>query len=226
MDKYEFISRLTKALGSISDEERSEALSYYKELIEDAGSENESDLIEHLGSPESIAESIILESGTVAVRNSASDQNASSAQQFGETAYNNSTAQQPQTGDNAPKYREVTRDGGTIVLLIIVAILTSPFWIAAFGTIFGLLVGLVATVFAVAFALCVSGIACFAAGIATLFEVAPIGLMLMGGGVILFSLTLMAAVPLCKGVVKLCIAAFRGLVKLLRSFIYKKEVVA
>ena len=60
MDKYDFIKRLDNALSPLSETERESALRYYKELFEDA--ENESELIEHLGSPEKIAENIIRES--------------------------------------------------------------------------------------------------------------------------------------------------------------------
>ena len=63
MDKYDFIKRLDNALSPLSETERESALRYYKELFEDA--ENESELIEHLGSPEKIAENIIRESGMI-----------------------------------------------------------------------------------------------------------------------------------------------------------------
>ena len=65
MDKYDFIKRLDNALEPLSESERESAINYYKELFEDAGYENESDLIEKLGTPESIAESIIRESGMI-----------------------------------------------------------------------------------------------------------------------------------------------------------------
>ena len=71
MDIYDFIKRLDNALSPLSETERESALRYYKELFEDA--ENESELIEHLGSPEKIAENIIRESGMIKNRDKESE---------------------------------------------------------------------------------------------------------------------------------------------------------
>lgn len=70
MDKYDFIKKLDNALEPLSEPERESALNYYKELFED--SENEAELIEHLGSPEKIAENIIKESGMISSQKSES----------------------------------------------------------------------------------------------------------------------------------------------------------
>ena len=59
MDKFDYINKLSKCLEELSDEEKNAALEYYKELFEDAGSENEQELIHKLGSPEELADNII-----------------------------------------------------------------------------------------------------------------------------------------------------------------------
>ena len=51
MNKNEYLDRLSKLLADISYEEHEEALSYYREYIEDAGIENEQRIIEELGTP-------------------------------------------------------------------------------------------------------------------------------------------------------------------------------
>lgn len=68
MDKFDYINKLSKCLEELSDEEKNAALEYYKELFEDAGSENEQELIHKLGSPEELADNIIRESGIVSVK--------------------------------------------------------------------------------------------------------------------------------------------------------------
>ena len=55
MSKNEFIDRLAQLLADIPPEERDEALTYYREYIEDAGLENEEAIMQELGSPEEIA---------------------------------------------------------------------------------------------------------------------------------------------------------------------------
>ena len=52
MSKNEFIDRLAQLLADVSPEERDEALTYYREYIEDAGLENEEAILQELGSPE------------------------------------------------------------------------------------------------------------------------------------------------------------------------------
>ena len=68
MDKYDYIDTLKANLSELSEDERISAINYYKELFEEAGSENEQDLIQRLGSAQELAAKIIRESGMVAVR--------------------------------------------------------------------------------------------------------------------------------------------------------------
>lgn len=58
MSRWEFMRRLEELLSDISPSEREEALQYYNEYINDAGRENEEEVIRSLGSPEQVAESV------------------------------------------------------------------------------------------------------------------------------------------------------------------------
>lgn len=55
MSRWEFMRRLEELLSDISPNEREEALQYYNDYFNDAGRENESSVIEALGSPEQVA---------------------------------------------------------------------------------------------------------------------------------------------------------------------------
>lgn len=55
MNRVEFMTALEKLLVSISEDERQEALQYYENYFEDAGPENEEQVIKELGSPEKVA---------------------------------------------------------------------------------------------------------------------------------------------------------------------------
>jgi len=104
MDKYDFIKRLENALSPLSETERESALKYYKELFED--SENENELIEHLGSPEKIAENIIRESGMI-------DKTEKNSENFTR-----------ESDTNIPEWKKIlNRITQDKILLIIVAIL-------------------------------------------------------------------------------------------------------
>ncbi|MGN0312299.1 MAG: DUF1700 domain-containing protein [Lachnospiraceae bacterium] len=58
MSKQEFLNRLDHLLSDISPEERADALTFYENYFEDAGPENEANVISELGSPEKVAVSI------------------------------------------------------------------------------------------------------------------------------------------------------------------------
>ncbi len=58
MNRAEFMRRLTALLQDVPPAEREEALTYYNEYFDDAGEENEADVIAALGSPEELAKSI------------------------------------------------------------------------------------------------------------------------------------------------------------------------
>lgn len=55
MNREEFLTQLKSLLTGISEEEREEALQYYEDYFEDAGPEQEAQVIQELGSPEKVA---------------------------------------------------------------------------------------------------------------------------------------------------------------------------
>ena len=55
MSRWEFMRQLEELLSDISPNEREEALQYYNDYFNDAGRENEQEVIAALGSPEQVA---------------------------------------------------------------------------------------------------------------------------------------------------------------------------
>ena len=58
MNREEFLRQLEQLLRDIPESERREAIEYYQNYFEDAGPEREAEIIEELGSPYEVAESI------------------------------------------------------------------------------------------------------------------------------------------------------------------------
>ena len=58
MNREQFLNRLEILLQDISEEERVEALAFYRSYFEDAGENKEEDIIRELESPEKVAQSI------------------------------------------------------------------------------------------------------------------------------------------------------------------------
>lgn len=58
MSRTEFMNELRTLLQDIPEEEREEALQYYSDYFDDAGAENEEQVIRELGSPQKVAATI------------------------------------------------------------------------------------------------------------------------------------------------------------------------
>lgn len=201
MNKDEFLRQLEVLLSGISQEERTEALAFYRSYFEDAGEANEAKILEELESPQKVADSIIKDLGV-----QPGEACSSGAQGAAQNA-----AYSTQEKDGMP--------GWAIVLLVI----TSPVWLVMILVILSALLGIVAALFGIAIAvvavmgaLLICGVVLFGAGIGTAFAGNPaIGIGLMGGGLIVLAFGVLAVVLVVwifggflpwalKGIWKLC----------------------
>lgn len=117
MTSAEFLQQLAANLQCLQEEERANAMAYYREYFEEAGEENEAEAVEHLGSPQSVAERIIKEVGDGRASEAAS---ASSVRYASPPAYQYDGAAASTASNNT----------GRIIFAIIMILLTIPFWIA------------------------------------------------------------------------------------------------
>lgn len=121
-----FLTQLEQCLSSLTTEEKENAMSYYREYLEEAG-ENAQQAVEHLGSPQSVAENILSE-----MRETHDD------------------------ALNEQKPEQQKASAGNIVIGIIVLIVTSPFWgtiaVLWLSILFSLCVILLSLVFSAVFA--------------------------------------------------------------------------
>lgn len=190
MTREEFLRRLNELLSDVTDEERAEAIRFYEEYLDDAGPEQEAQVLAELGSPEKVA--AIIRANVPGSRvqpepQAAQAQSGPAAPGAGAAAaiplppYARPGAAQP-----APPRKGMS---DRTILLIILAVVLFPLWIGLAGTIFGILMGLVgaalglffggvATVVSIVAVLTANTPAAFAAGWPTgLFMV---GLCLLG----------------------------------------------
>lgn len=58
MDRAEFLNRLEAQLLDVPQAEREEALQYYEDYLNDAGDAGDFDILQELGTPEKVADSI------------------------------------------------------------------------------------------------------------------------------------------------------------------------
>ena len=215
MNKYDFLSRLRSALSPLPKEERDAAMSYYEEFFSDAGEDNEQAVIASLGTPEELARSIIDENNK--------DNPASSTDNINDqsSGYSNSTSgfnPPPTPAQSASRWT-----GGQIALIVVLAVLSSPFWGGLLCVIFSIILAIFSAVIGIIAALGGCAIAFFVAGIISLFREPLVGLMLLGFSFIFIGLFPLAVYPMCKGVVALCKMCIKGIGSLIRKLTGRRE---
>lgn len=217
MNRNEFMRQLESLLQNISPAEREAALQYYNDYFDDAGAENEQEVLEALGNPARVAENI--------------KKDLYGSSEYGESAYqkamaNNKALVKYQQGYKAGVENEKSQKKGldtwVVVLIVILCIFASPVILGLAGTALGALVSLLAGWFSL-----IVGFGAAALGLlATMLVLGIIGavcipgspivgLGLVGGGLVCGGLGLLflmltvamagiATPAICKGIASLC----------------------
>lgn len=113
MTKKEYLSELESYLVSISEEERTNAIQFYDEYFEDAGPENEQQVISELGKPFALAKSIICEQSAYSKSRSYSNYKASISINLDKSSshkVNATASEQPHTQYTAYNYGDNVRE--------------------------------------------------------------------------------------------------------------------
>ncbi|MBQ7360106.1 MAG: DUF1700 domain-containing protein [Lachnospiraceae bacterium] len=217
MNREQFMRELERLLNNIPEGERKEALAYYEDYFNDAGPENEQQVIAELGHPYKVAENI-----KEGLRGNMGYQNSGAGYQ--NAGYQHIGTQNVYAGNSAPATKSANDPMPTwaIVLIVLGCVLLSPFLLGAAGTVLGgvlgvlgTLVGLLVAAFTAGISLVVAGIAVFIAAFPSMIVSPFLGLALMGVGLLLAAigiLLVMAGVWICgwaiptfvKWIIKMC----------------------
>lgn len=225
MGKEEFLRQLEALLSGISEEERKEALAYYRSYFEDAGEPNEASIIAELESPQKVAESILKDMGI-----DGSGYNAF-ANRDEEYYKNVNQTIQNLNGAQSTKKNDAGMTGLTVALIAI----TSPIWLTLLLVILSVLLAVVATLFGVAVAvvavmasLIFVGFVLIGVGVGFLFGGAPaVGIGLAGCGLIVLALGILAVLLVIWVFGGFLPWAFKGIWQLCKKpFDKRKEHVA
>ncbi|MCL2864184.1 MAG: DUF1700 domain-containing protein [Lachnospiraceae bacterium] len=222
MNRAEFMFALGKLLADIPYEERCEALAYYENYFEDAGSENEAAVIQELGSPQKVAEIIRADFGEEI------GGEKDTAGEFGERGFTDARFENYST----PAVKEETWGSSSkVILLIVLGIFAFPFIAGLFGTLVGLvasLVGVLAALVVAAGSIAVAGIGLVIGGFASLAYSFPVALMLLGSGLILLVIGTILTIGAVKLCVLICITLFPAMFRWIRNLfsrIFQRKVV-
>ncbi len=228
MNRYEFMRQLESLLQGISQAEREEALQYYNDYFDDAGTENEQEVLEALGNPARVAENI--------------KRGLYGASEYDEAAYRRTVAdnkamvkyQQGYQAGVEDERKEQSQKKGldtwVIVLIVIACIFASPVILGLAGALLGAVVSLLAGWFSLIFGLgaaaivllvlmlvlAVTGMIC--AATAPLVGIGLLGAGLICGGLgILFLMLVVAMAGIATP------AACKGIAGLWKKIFAKKE---
>lgn len=155
MTREEFLRRLNELLSDVTDEERAEAIRFYEEYLDDAGPEQEAQVLAELGSPEKVAAIIRANVPGSRVQQGPAAQEAQAAGPAGAGAPPASSAAagasiplppyaRPGAVPPAPPRKGMS---DRTILLIILAVVLFPLWIGLAGAVFGVLMGIVGAAF-------------------------------------------------------------------------------
>lgn len=213
MNRARFIKELERLLLDLPAGERKEALQYYNDYFDDAGPENEAQVIRELGSPAQVAKTI--------------REGMSENGEYTERGYEDARFRNPQ--EISPGYQEApfqkrkSQDPWKLLCILLLCFLLFPVVVPIFVVLLvvvlsvfigmiGILIG--AVVVAVAFP--IAGIVLIGFAVYNLFLFPSVGITLGGVGCLLLSvgiLIFLLAIWLCKTLIPLSI---RGIVSLIR----------
>ncbi len=227
MSRKEFMERLEKLLRDISDSEREEALQYYNDYFDDAGAENEAEVLKELVSPEQVAQKIkaglsdtdseYSEQGYRDVRFERKDGELSA----GASADSSAGGKQPKARKKETNFWKVL---AIILLCILVAPVILPVFLGIFLVVIGVALALVvflAGILVSGLAVLISGIFVIGIGIAQIFAAPAIGIALTGTGCILAALGIVLSAVILWCCIKAVPWLIRGIVRII-SYPFRK----
>ena len=171
MNRKEFIDKLDYLLQDIEDIEREEALQYYEDYFDEAGSENESQVIKDLGSPERVA--AIIKAGL----ENQFDQDIEYSEKGMDNA-NYKEVREVIEAEVIDKEKKENHFKGNpdrnriLIILIIIGIIFLALPIG--GGLFGVCIGVIAALFALGIGVLTGGVICLVGAVACLVKGAMI----------------------------------------------------
>ena len=217
MNRIEYMTKLASLLQDIPEVERRDAMKYYNDYFDEAGEENEEQVIREFGAPEEVAENIKadLKGKTENTTHGQQEEYQSAGQQYQMNHQENKQSSEYQYGTSDNQKKKNARIG-KIVLIVALAIIIGPVLIPIIGGILAAGLAMVLTIIVGVFALVLAGAAIAIVGISLVISGSVIllpqtaaGLALIGSGLIIMVLGVVVTV----GFGKLCEVVLRGLAK-------------
>ena len=139
MNRAQFMEQLEKLLSDISEEDRQEALDYYESYFDDAGEDQEANVIRELGSPGKVAAIIKAD-----LRESSQNYGEYTENGFQDDRVKEDMQMPEQRGSRAERGYHAERKGSNagVILVLILLVFISPLIKGAVGGVLGFIVAL------------------------------------------------------------------------------------
>ena len=207
MTRVEFMQQLERLLADIPENDRLDAIEYYNNYFDEAGAENEAQVIRELGSPGRVAAII-------------------KADYEG----NNGEEREVPAGDEKGYHPPKQKRSIPWPLIIVLLVFASPVLVGVGGGILGGLVGVLGAllgiavaVIACAVAFVVAGIVLFVVGIVRVFLMPVEGLITIGLGSLMLAIGILFTLLFIWCAFKWIPALFRGCVNLFQRLFHRGE---
>lgn len=228
MTRKEYMEQLKKYLKRLPKEDYDNAIEYFSEYFDEAGPENEQQVMEELGEPKEAARELLLNLLQESVGNDkdSTGEKTAALPEAGLAGRSRSTAgQDAADASHRSAEKKKKRSPGKIILLAILVLCASPVSLALLISALAVLFAVVVVIASVIFSLGVTSVATIAGGImiagigATLIlKSAAAACMMVGGGF------LIAGAGILIGVLTIYICKWcaTGIGRLVNRFVRKK----
>ncbi len=234
MNRIEFMTELAALLQDVPAIERQDAMKYYNDYFDDAGEENEQQVIADLESPSKLAE--IIKANLGIAGENIEKQTTGEYEEYRETGYTDARFERKEVPAGRESAKNTERQSGNgqyrstetqephprtspvlkAVLIVAIVLVAAPVALPVAAAIIAIVFGAIAAVAAIFVAIVVCfvglvivGVILFGAGLASIIPELAVGLALIGTGLILGVIGVIGTV----GSVKLCIVAVPGIIR-------------
>lgn len=208
MNRKEFMEQLERLLADLPDGDREDAIAYYHDYFDEAGEENEAEVIQELGSPGKVAATIMAGMGR-----------DSSRGEYTEAGYQDSRFKERMQVPADKRQDGQRRGAGRWALIIVLIVFAAPVLLGVGGGIIGLILGLLGALLGIVAAAFAGGIGCLAGGVASVavgigrcFGDPGGGLMMIGSGMVALAIGLLFVILLLWMIFTVLPGAFRMVV--------------
>ena len=220
MTRQQFLQELDRLLSDLPESERKEDIQYYNDYFDDAGAENEANVIKELGSPAFVARTIRADSS--------SEHGEYTEQGYQDHRFDHHQDISTDTTHSNTQSPNLWKIVCVTLICLILFPVVLPIFLAILLVLVGIFIGILgitAGIVAASIALPISGILLIAVGVYRIFFLPGVGIALSGVGCILLAVGILLFVLTIWIIKTLLPPCLRAIIALIRYPLRKAGIV-